>query len=326
MLRAVAAKFRNCSIDSIDLTCAVGEPNNVVELVHTHSTSLTSLAVPAPIAIGHIPMPLLTSLTLSYGFEPAAMNAGLFPRLTYLSLPYLSHTEMPPAAMLALRHLDVTIDITATPNTIAWLQALPSLTTLDTNTVTAASDLELTAFLTAMHATLASYTLPRAPVGPDVADALRLCSKLTSVTINSSALHNYRVLLPLTTLTSLLLDIGPESAISPLMRAACVSSLTSFSLYGKSRFRTEEVPQWHLPHLRHFATNLLSIDSLTLVLRKFTTLCTLAASATKGDADFVAFSEAVKAADRRGMEEIDLDCPPIAGLPSSLLRWLSMEY
>lgn len=255
--------------------------------------------------------------------EPeTAVNSALFSGLTRLSLPYLPFISLPPTTLPALRHLDVTVLLQVSPNSIAWLQALPSLATLGAATASTLNNDVWLAFLTALHTTLVSLSLPSFPLGPEAADTLMLCSKLTHITITPRALQNYRVLSPLTTLASLELVI-PATSIAGLRRVPCFSTLTALSMTGGLE---EELLEWHLPHLLHLSTtNQLSKPTpewVALVLRKFTTLRSLQLNGLSPGND-VMLTEAVQEADRRGMEQLRLGSSRRLDV-SSTLRWLKI--
>lgn len=104
--------------------------------------------------------------------------------------------------------------------------------------------------------------------------------------------------------------------------------VSQFTSLTKLHLRSGEpaLSGWRLPYLRDLSCDLQSLDWVTSVLRACTTLQRLSVELNDAISDEPAFEEEVRAADRRGMELIQLSKGKrnFATLQSSL-QWLTLR-
>lgn len=273
-------------------------------------------------------LPMLSHLVLPYpnsmdGRHPLTSFAHAYSQLRYLEARCLH--EVAPLPMTRLRQLSILGRCNYTPELIAWLtSSLPSLTELRLERLDHHPKSRISV-LTALAPLLISVS-----DGGLLARELALFPHLRHAYLDDGnpkrALATLPLLAPLAVhIESLSIDRVPVAAL----RALPFIALTKLSIYNP-KLPALTLTEWRLPHLQDLACyrGTYSLTWLSVVLRAFPRLCFFMVSSVAAPApdEVAAFAEEVQAADKRGMELLQLGaCTLELTALRQSLRWLNLR-
>lgn len=279
-------------------------------------------------------LPRLRSLVLQFrktdDGNPLQRFAPVLSQLVDLEIPSEDETERFAIALPKLRNLHLDW-LEPVPECVAWLTGMPPLAALSVGTLNDSG--RLLQALDALSHLLTSLSDRRGE--PCTAEALAGCTRLRSLGVDRYLLSEVRCLWPIAPqVETIMVNISYEAA------SFNYEDLTShFTSLTKLHLRSGEplLSSWRLPYLRDLSCDRgESLDWVTRALRSFPTLEMLSVELSDVPADESAFKEEVRAADRRGMQLIELTNKSnrdFAALRASLqwcalrtsLQWLTLR-
>lgn len=294
-------------------------PPNIASLTHVSVLMSTSCNLVAAMPAG---MSSLSSLELR--FVNVSRIAGPLTRLSLNSL--LSQRTLmatPPQEYSRLRSLRLA-PFVPEPHSVGWLAALPSLTALDVEFHSCADVASCTSFLRRFAPVLVSLFLYHSPV--ELAEVLMACTRVTR-------LQFMRQDDALRAALSLPLQYVRLSLRNTLLHTPTHACLTSLTALETDHYAASVLPQWRMPRLRALTITKLTLEGVAKLLRSLPTLQTLAVGSIQPitTPDMAGVVAAVKEADARGMEVIDLgvqrdgDGDWLASLRDGL-QWVALRW